>query len=381
MLISCPECWKEISDKAFVCPQCGYPLKPKETPRKSTRHKRLPNGFGQISFVKGNLRRPYRAMVTVGKTEYGKPVCKLLKPISYFETYNEAYEALVAHNRTPYEEDKDLTLRELHKKWFVEYKETDGTNLKTLGVAWINCTRLYDSHVQNITPHMLKEMIIEDLPNAYAMRAAKNLLNKMFDYAVEYGIVEKNTARAFNLPKNISQKYTTVKKEHIPYTDEEMNILWANADNDFVQMVLIQCYMGWRPQELCELRTENINLEEGWIRGGMKTKAGTNRVVPIHEKIKGMVESAYDANEEKLFPGWNFNKFAYRYHKVMESLNISEDHRPHDGRKHFVTQCKKYLVDEYAIKYMAGHAIKDITENIYTQRSVEWLASELSKIS
>lgn len=27
MLITCPECGKEISDKAEVCPSCGYPLK------------------------------------------------------------------------------------------------------------------------------------------------------------------------------------------------------------------------------------------------------------------------------------------------------------------------------------------------------------------
>lgn len=27
MLINCPECGKEISDKAESCPKCGYPLK------------------------------------------------------------------------------------------------------------------------------------------------------------------------------------------------------------------------------------------------------------------------------------------------------------------------------------------------------------------
>ncbi|MEE1315341.1 MAG: zinc ribbon domain-containing protein [Faecalimonas sp.] len=25
-MINCPECNKEISDKALVCPNCGYPL-------------------------------------------------------------------------------------------------------------------------------------------------------------------------------------------------------------------------------------------------------------------------------------------------------------------------------------------------------------------
>ena len=26
-LIKCPECKKEVSDKAEVCPHCGYPLR------------------------------------------------------------------------------------------------------------------------------------------------------------------------------------------------------------------------------------------------------------------------------------------------------------------------------------------------------------------
>lgn len=27
-LITCPECTKIISDQAFICPHCGYPLNP-----------------------------------------------------------------------------------------------------------------------------------------------------------------------------------------------------------------------------------------------------------------------------------------------------------------------------------------------------------------
>ena len=55
-------------------------------------------------------------------------------------------------------------------------------------------------------------------------------------------------------------------------------------------------------------------------------------------------------------------------------------HRPHDGRNHFITQAKKYGVDEYAIKYIVGHAINDITEKVYTTRKEEWLISEMQKI-
>ena len=75
MLTQCPECELPVSDKATACPHCGYPMKPSEKqkkPRKSNKRRRLPNGFGQISEIKNrNLRNPFRAMVTVGKTPDG----------------------------------------------------------------------------------------------------------------------------------------------------------------------------------------------------------------------------------------------------------------------------------------------------------------------
>lgn len=96
MLIKCPECDLQVSDKATFCPHCGYPLQPdikQRKPRsKNNKRRRLPNGFGQISEIKNrNLRNPFRAMVTVGKTSTGRPICKPLKPESYFPTYNDAY--------------------------------------------------------------------------------------------------------------------------------------------------------------------------------------------------------------------------------------------------------------------------------------------------
>ena len=74
MLIVCPECDLQVSDKAFYCPHCGYPMK-EETIQKykpSSKRKRLPNGFGQISEIKNaNLRNRFRAMISVGKKKMG----------------------------------------------------------------------------------------------------------------------------------------------------------------------------------------------------------------------------------------------------------------------------------------------------------------------
>ena len=49
-------------------------------------------------------------------------------------------------------------------------------------------------------------------------------------------------------------------------------------------------------------------------------------------------------------------------------------------RKDIVFSAKRYGVDEYAIKYMVGHKISDITEKVYTRREFAWLREEIEKI-
>ena len=56
-------------------------------------------------------------MVCVGKTEFGRPIYKSLKPQSYFSTYNDAYAALIEYNKNPYDLDNDITVSELYEKW------------------------------------------------------------------------------------------------------------------------------------------------------------------------------------------------------------------------------------------------------------------------
>ena len=155
MLIKCPECDLQVSDRAFACPHCGYPLKEQPKPvRKSTRkRRRLPNGFGQISELKGrNLRKPFRAMVTVGKTPKGKPICKLLKPEAFFENYNDAYAALVEYNRNPYDLDDSITMSELYEKWKDYYIQSGNkeASLRSCAYAWPYCWSIKDMKVRDV---------------------------------------------------------------------------------------------------------------------------------------------------------------------------------------------------------------------------------------
>ena len=58
--------------------------------------------------------------------------------------------------------------------------------------------------------------------------------------------------------------------------------------------ILFAIYSGFRPIEMTMIKTKDIYLDKGYIIGGTKTAAGKNRVVPIHSKIKKIVENRYD---------------------------------------------------------------------------------------
>lgn len=394
MLTSCPECELPVSDKALSCPHCGYPLKQeKHQARRLPKRMRLPNGFGQISEIKGrNLRNPFRVMVTVGKDENGRPICKTLKPQGYFATYNEAYAALVEYNKTPYDLRTTTTVSELYDSWSTRhYPQLVGDSLvKSYKTAWKRCSQISTMRVVDVRPRHMKACI-EQAPSPTTKKLVKMLLNLMFDYAVEHDMAERNYARSFELSKNIQRQAAAQRREHVAFTKSELARLWEHVDSvSYADVVLVQCYMGWRPRELGLLRLENINLDKWCIIGGMKTASGTMRTVPIHERIRPLVKRRYNeamANDrEYLFNCLDsgngmltYDKYSTRFASVMRRLGL-DGHRPHDPRKTFVTMCKNAGVDEYAIKHMVGHAISDITESVYTERSIDWLAEELSRI-
>ena len=311
------------------------------------KRRRLPNGFGQISEIKNrNLRNPFRAMISVGKDSNGRPICKPLKPESYFPTYNDAYAALVEYNKNPYDLEPSITMKELYEKWLAEYEKTVKST-RSVASAWGYCSAVYDMRVKDVRARHVKGCMDEGIskvrgkektPSASMKNQIKSLFNLMLDYALEY---------------------------------------------------------GWRPQELGLLELKNVDLENWTFRGGIKTDAGTDRVVPIHSKIRHLVERKYkeaqelgslyllnyvNSNARSKNTALTYARYQKGFGMIRDELNLNPEHRPHDGRKHFVTMAKKYGVDEYAIKYMVGHKISDITEKVYTQREFEWLKDEIEKI-
>lgn len=412
-LTKCPECQLQVSDKALSCPHCGYPINQVAIQRhykKPAKRKRLPNGFGSITEIKGkNLRNPFWVRVCVGKTDFNRPILKPLKPQAYFLTYNEAYQALVDYNRNPYDLENDLLVEQLYKKWSDSYlNKCDESYVRTVTSAWAYCSSIYQMRAKDVRARHIKGVMDDGyrietrgkkkgekvFPSASTKARIKSLFNLMFDYALEYEIVTMNYARAFDVSDDIIKEKEESKKNHIPFSEDELETLWDNVGKvKYVDWILIQCYMGWRPQELATLQLSEVNLTDWYMQAGMKTESGKQRIVPIHTQIRDLVKQNYDIavslgspylfNDKGQLNGsykLTYDKYAHRFKKAIEQLNLNPEHRPHDPRNTFITRAKKAGVDEYALKEMAGHKILDITESVYTLRDLEWLRSDIEKI-
>lgn len=374
---------------------------------------KLPNGYGSVTRLSGNRRKPYLARVTLGwitDEQTGKSVQNRVT-IGTFKTKKEALQALAEYSANPYDiQTSNITLAELYQKWTEAYFPTleSESSSRTITAAWRYCHAIYGMRVKDIRARHIKG-IMEDgyiIPSngknaGQKVHASpgtksriKSMFNLMLDYALEYELVDKNYARTFDLSNNIIREKEAASRGHIIFTESEMQALWDNVNTKrFVDWILIQCYMGWRPQELSNLKIENVHLDGQYITGGMKTSAGKNRSVPIHPRIKALVQKNYNQavelgsqyllNDPLAVKGGmsiTYDKYAGRFAKVMDALNFRQDHRPHDPRKTFITMAKKADVDEYVIKRLIGHHITDITENVYTERDMEWLRVELEKM-
>jgi len=116
-------------------------------------------------------------------------------------------------------------------------------------------------------------------------------------------------------------------------------------------------------------------LEQGTIQGGAKTRAGKDRVVPIHSRILPIIQKRVSSGGEYLF-GDNGNKVSttqyYKYwNEIMQTLNIK--HTPHECRHTFRSRLDSAGANKRCIDLIMGHKSKDVGERVYTHKTVQEL--------
>lgn len=321
---------------------------------------------------------------TVGWDENGKQIRKTL---GYFETKTKALQELALYNEKPYDIDiKCITVEKLHSKWKEEkYPNIAYKTQQVYNMCWNYCTEIKDMPFVDIRLSHL-QYIVDGLGEKWsAKKAFKIMWHQLFDYAIKNDMNVKKYSTYIELGKPVT------KLERTPFEEEDIDKLWENVDRmDFIDTILILIYTGMRVGELLDIKIENVFIEEKYMRGGSKTEAGKNRVIPFHDRIIPLVKRWYDKAKEvgseylifnheyKQMLYWNY--YHEKWEKIMEQLEFDGCHKPHDTRHTFTTRMDRTDANKLCTKRILGHASTDITDKVYTHKDINDLLEAINKL-
>lgn len=336
---------------------------------------KLPNGFGSVYKNSGKRRKPWVARVTVGweLDVQGNRVKQLYKPIGSFATRAEALDALSNYHQNPYDLDtQGILFNECYTRWSEEYYATlkNPSSARSYIAAYKYCKALYLMRMRDIRVEHMQGVIKDCTAGDSTKARIKSMFNMIYRWCMIHELVDKNYACLFS-----SEKVET-KIDRIPYTVEEIAKLWEHENFLCIDTVLFAIYSGCRPMEIFTIKTSDVHLDDDYLRGGIKTEAGIDRVIPIHPKIKHIVEKHYNPDKEYLFMNesgskpvpMTYDAYKGRYKRAINALGIT--HYPADPRHTFITCAKEKDMNEWLLKLIVGHAIDDVTEKTYTHRKI-----------
>lgn len=347
---------------------------------------KLPNGYGSIKYLGKNRRNPYAVYPAVTEWSERGPVTP--KALGYTETWEDGYALLTAYNLEKAGKikttlgvfiDRSPTFAEAYEEYYKEKYETNKSKMlsqqskHSTAAAYKNCSVLHNMQVRQIKYADLQGVLNRCTLGHASQELIVSLLHQLYSYMIKYDIVDEDYSAHLFIP--IADDDETGE----PFTKEELNILWEHQNDNIVQMLLIMCYSGFR---ISAYKKMEINLEKKYFKGGVKTKASKERLVPIHSLIYDFVCQREPDN----FIGCSVPKFRSQMYKKLEELGIDytatgKKHTPHDCRHTFSMLCEHFKVAENDRKRMMGHSFgQDITNETYGHRTIDELREEIEKI-
>jgi integrase len=252
-----------------------------------------PNGYGTVAKLSGNRRNPFVVRKTRGFDERGYPI---YETIGYFPTREAGLLALAQYNNDPYDIKRaKMTLEELFEFWEEKKAPKLGaSNRASLKSAFKHCSKLYKKPYKTIRSYQMQD-VIDNCGKGYSTQAAiKNLFGHLDRFALELDLV----TRCFSDLLTSEPIPETSKR---PFSEDEITALCNISGEPWVDSVLVFLYTGFRISELLDIRCKNVDLKQGTITGGTKTKAGKDRLVPIHSKIVPLITVRFNQGGEYLF--------------------------------------------------------------------------------
>lgn len=312
-----------------------------------------------------NRKKPFIYGFIVGWTDDGKPIKEVLGYTTSKSKGDKELDKYLASDKEEIQDD--MTWKELYNKW-IEYKES--TRISKEGLrhytnAYKKTLILNSRKFHEISLDIMQNIINDSGVGHDGQKRIRNLYNQLYEYAKMLGI---KTNANFSKFLVVSKEETNEKREI--FTKEQISKLWDNRNN-FVDIILLMIYTGVRPNELFKIS----EVTEEYIVTGSKTDAGKNRIIPLHNDIKNVFKNITDSKILEILTKAKFYKL---FGSEMDRLNM--EHEPYDTRHTFSTLWKLSKSDDLARKRIMGHSVKDLTDNVYTHLSFEFLKTELNNV-
>lgn len=335
---------------------------------------RNPNGYGTVAKLSGARRKPFIVKKVSGWKDNGQPIYSI---IGYTATREEGNILLAQYNSDPWDIDKaKITLKELYELWKEKKALKLGkSNFKSLRAAFNHCAKLSNISYKKIRSYQMQDCI-DGCGKGYSTQSAiKNLWGHLDRFALELDIINRCYSELLTsdpIPETTRDRFS----------DDEIKRIWEHQNEPWVDSVLILLYSGWRISELLSLEKNNIDLQAGTMLGGIKTRAGKERLVPIHSLIRPYVEKRMAEPGEYLI-SYNGkkcceNSFRKIWNGIMESMQIEKT--PHECRHTFESLLDSAGANRKCIDLMMGHKSKDTGNRVYNHKTLNDLKESIELI-
>lgn len=392
--MNCKKCKKEIPDGSLFCMWCGR--KQTSTQRKSIKRE---NGTGSV-YKRSDLKnRPWVAATPAKGTNPPEI-------IGYYETAQEAKDALEIYRKNPTNKI-NITLKELYEEW--KPIGLDGKS-KQLGdsyhAAYKKLSPLYGEKFRNLRtgqfqqiidfykndhPKLDKEgnQVIKDgepvilPPMSYSsLHDVKVLAGLLYQYAMQNDIINKNYAEFISLPekpKGVKDSFNDLERKKI----ED-----AVGKIPFADCIMFLNYTGLRIAEFLTLTKFDVHEKDGVcaLYGGIKTEAGKNKIVPIHHKIKPILDDWMAKNGETIFcrpDGKPYRSDHFRkkcFAPALEKIGVRAL-TPHACRRTCATMMSTANVREEDFIAIMGHTDYSVDIESYIFQSAKKLQPSIERLS
>ena len=178
-------------------------------------------------------------------------------------------------------------------------KQLSMSSRNATAAAYRKLSCFYDLPLDEIGVMEWQRLVNETAASGHSRSAVTDLvtlIRQLYRFAYPRDMCTREHGNYVVMP------YTSEELHHQDFTDAELKILWENRDDPVVGMLLIMCYSGFRIGEFATLQVVlDQDSRTGYFCGGIKTKAGKNRIVPVHSAIMPLLRQILDSNGQPAF--------------------------------------------------------------------------------